>query len=628
MIFRHGADQIFILRSFPNCIVKRWYSLTLVLFLACASSATSAYGHGLGQDQASPVTVGEKQVTVSAFIRPASVPFPQSDRPSLLIRTHDANSNITISGIDYRIIIEVRNQTLLDQRFRSSDGIFLANLVPDKDVDGWQMAGHESARPEDQIEVSQNNPVELRSGILVTGGLYHIRAIVEKTSGGISLVDNLEFELFVSVSHSFSFRADTPNGERDIVVKTYYDDVSDFSYQNATISFKMPFNWDPVYVSQVSLVHMEVQFPKSIEELKTNSYNGTLNGIDLRAESIQIDDYSSEENRVVHFVVSNDRLSRLANSVEIGTNIAIFSLAPAERPKFPLDLLSAPGEKYLFQLSWGPEVIETGLPTIFVMNLQDPGTGDLARRSSFDFVLTQDGKQIYSNSLSSDFGTYSLQYTFSNPGTVTLSAANINGQGESARIDLVVLQGTNPPVEPPPPSGCLIATAAFGSELTPQVQYLRNFRDQYIMSTVSGSAFMSTFNTIYYTFSPQVADYERQQPWLQSMVRAGLYPLFGILAAAERVHSMIGGEVGAVLAGITASSLIGSSYFLPAGILASKKVNARIVLVIFASCGLFLAVTMLMLPSLLPLSTPAFVLATTWTSGIMTAKAITRSRKQ
>ena len=130
------------------------------------------------------------------------------------------------------------------------------------------------------------------------------------------------------------------------------------------------------------------------------------------------------------------------------------------------------------------------------------------------FVFIQDGNEIQSEHLSSDFGTYSYEYIFSKAGTVTLAANNINSQGESAKIDLAVLQGignttSSQPQSQPTPSQCLIATAAFGSELTPQVQYLRHFRDHYILSTASGTAFMKVFNTVYYSFSPQVAEYER-----------------------------------------------------------------------------------------------------------------------
>jgi peptide/nickel transport system substrate-binding protein len=113
-------------------------------------------------------------------------------------------------------------------------------------------------------------------------------------------------------------------------------------------------------------------------------------------------------------------------------------------------------------------------------------------------------------------------------------------------------------------SGCLIATAAFGSELTPQVQYLRNFRQNYILTTTSGSAFMNTFNTIYYSFSPGVAQYEREQPWLQTTVKGALYPLFGILMTAERAYKFVNGnEAGSIVAGLIASSLIGAVYIAP-----------------------------------------------------------------
>ena len=57
--------------------------------------------------------------------------------------------------------------------------------------------------------------------------------------------------------------------------------------------------------------------------------------------------------------------------------------------------------------------------------------------------------------------------------------------------------------------GCLIATAAFDSELAPQVQLLREVRDNVLFSTSSGTNFITTFNAIYYTFSPTIADWER-----------------------------------------------------------------------------------------------------------------------
>ena len=73
--------------------------------------------------------------------------------------------------------------------------------------------------------------------------------------------------------------------------------------------------------------------------------------------------------------------------------------------------------------------------------------------------------------------------------------------------------------------GCLIATAAFGSELAPQVQLLREIRDDTVLQTESGSAFMTGFNQFYYSFSPAVADYERENPAFKEAVKITLTPL-------------------------------------------------------------------------------------------------------
>ena len=73
--------------------------------------------------------------------------------------------------------------------------------------------------------------------------------------------------------------------------------------------------------------------------------------------------------------------------------------------------------------------------------------------------------------------------------------------------------------------GCLIATAAFGSEMAPQVQFLREIRDNTVLQTESGSAFMTGFNQFYYSFSPAIADYERENIVFKEAVKLTLTPL-------------------------------------------------------------------------------------------------------
>jgi peptidyl-prolyl cis-trans isomerase B (cyclophilin B) len=100
--------------------------------------------------------------------------------------------------------------------------------------------------------------------------------------------------------------------------------------------------------------------------------------------------------------------------------------------------------------------------------------------------------------------------------------------------------------------GCLIATATFGSELAPQVQQLRELRDNIILTTHSGTAFMTGFNQLYYSFSPTIADFERQQPIFKEAVKITLTPMLTTLSILNYVdidseQEILGYGVGIIL---------------------------------------------------------------------------------
>jgi hypothetical protein len=103
--------------------------------------------------------------------------------------------------------------------------------------------------------------------------------------------------------------------------------------------------------------------------------------------------------------------------------------------------------------------------------------------------------------------------------------------------------------------GCLIATAAFGSELSPQVQFLREIRDNTVLQTESGSAFMTGFNQFYYSFSPAIADYERENTTFKEAVKLTLTPLLTSLtllhyADIDSESEMLGYGIGVILLNI------------------------------------------------------------------------------
>ncbi len=85
--------------------------------------------------------------------------------------------------------------------------------------------------------------------------------------------------------------------------------------------------------------------------------------------------------------------------------------------------------------------------------------------------------------------------------------------------------------------GCLIATATYGSEMTNEVQQLRELRDNQLLQTESGTAFMSTFNDVYYSFSPIIADYERENPYFKEAVKIAITPMISSLSLMESAES-------------------------------------------------------------------------------------------
>ena len=129
-------------------------------------------------------------------------------------------------------------------------------------------------------------------------------------------------------------------------------------------------------------------------------------------------------------------------------------------------------------------------------------------------------------------------------------------------------------------SGCLIATAAFGSELAPQVQQLRTFRDGVAMQTFAGASFMTVFNSWYYSFSPGVAEYERNSPWLRNSVRILVAPLLHILDISTHSYDLLSGtsqnrEFSIVVSGLIASSLVGLIYLAPMAVLLGTMKKVR-----------------------------------------------------
>jgi len=154
------------------------------------------------------------------------------------------------------------------------------------------------------------------------------------------------------------------------------------------------------------------------------------------------------------------------------------------------------------------------------------------------------GSFVPSNIFAQDLGVDSIQQQMQNTvqGTQDTAASMANKVQDSSS-------------EAAKYSGCLIATASFGSELAPQVQMLREIRDNVLLQTTSGTTFMTAFNQFYYTFSPTVAEWERQNTIFKEIVKSLITPLVTTLLILNFFEidseiEMIGYGVGVILLNI------------------------------------------------------------------------------
>ena len=192
------------------------------------------------------------------------------------------------------------------------------------------------------------------------------------------------------------------------------------------------------------------------------------------------------------------------------------------------------------------EEIKTGELTRLPIEFINPMLQKTQVHVDYKIMITESGKTIFQtpNLIHTSEGVINgFKFEFPQDGIYNIM---IDVEGilftpitpEAVSFDIVVGEASAQPTnQTEEGGGCLIATAAYGSEMSPQVQQLRELRDNQLMNTESGTAFMSTFNNVYYSFSPTIADYERESPIFKEIVKVGLTPMISSLAIMENANS-------------------------------------------------------------------------------------------
>jgi len=191
-------------------------------------------------------------------------------------------------------------------------------------------------------------------------------------------------------------------------------------------------------------------------------------------------------------------------------------------------------------LAMTPTNPKPGEITTLKIDFINPKTNKIQQHIDYKVTVTKDGNEILGPTpLHTNSGLVKIQVPFRDIGVheITVAIEGILFQPlpqETAVFTVAVgqMQDTQQSLQGADGNegGCLIATATYGSELSPQVQQLRELRDNALLQTNSGSAFMSGFNEFYYSFSPTIADWERQNPAFKEAVKITITPLITSLS--------------------------------------------------------------------------------------------------
>ncbi|MCE2614675.1 MAG: hypothetical protein LVO36_02090, partial [Nitrosopumilus sp. (ex Thoosa mismalolli)] len=504
------------------------FKLLAILLLAVAVffPANSVYGHGLGLDKISSIDIQGKEISISVEM-PSS--FENGEDKIAITATEDETKE-NAKNVTFLIGLFHDNAMIFRNYFFAENGVLPLKISSQSGYDNFVINGEQDSLL-GAYHGTESSPIEIAGPIFDEGGLYtfeiEVRTIDEPTNiiedSGVHVAD-------LSVASTSSYlEKDSEENDVEFRMKSYFDKISAFDYNSETklVTFEMPFDWSESKMSHIPVVHEEVHFPKDFVEFLSPSYTGHANGIELFKASVTIDDYTEEDERIVHFVLLQDHLRFIKNEMKksgepLPDNI-VFTLATNEEVSFPLTAYTK-SEDFQVNLSWDPVEIIPGENANFVFTVRDGATGEPLRNSDYTFVILQRGQEIHRVSGEAQVGGEFEKFTFDQfqTGPTIIKFENIRNTGQETEFGIVIaptsvslndapnqnrdssetiLNEKNNPVDVQTEAeggGCLIATAAYGTELAPQVQFLREIRDNTVMSTSSGMAFMTGFNPIYY----------------------------------------------------------------------------------------------------------------------------------
>jgi predicted secreted protein with PEFG-CTERM motif len=403
---------------------------------------SSVYGHGLGLDTISSVDIEGKKISISVEV-PLS--FDNFEEKQITITATEDKTKENAKNITFLIGLFHENEMIFRNYFFTPDGNLPIKIKPTQEGE-ITIHGKQDTLLGAWYE-TESIPIEITGPIFNSGGLYNFEIEVRTIDDPTNIIKDSQVynaDLIVSETTQF-WQKDALNQDISFKIKSYFDKISNFEYnsEKKQVTFEMPFDWSDKKMSHIPVVHEEVHFPNDFDEFLSGGYTGTVNGIELFQSSVTIDDYTEEDERIVHFVLLQDHLkflkNQLKNSGEPLPNNMVFSLTTTSKLDFPLTAFTK-SEDFLVNLSWDPIIIEPDTKTKFVFTIRDGFTNQPLRNSEYTFVILQEGKEIHRTTGLAQIGGESEDYYFTEnqTGSTIIRFENIRNTGQETEFGIVV----------------------------------------------------------------------------------------------------------------------------------------------------------------------------------------------
>jgi predicted secreted protein with PEFG-CTERM motif len=415
----------------------------IFVMIACLLfPASSVYGHGLGIETIPSIDVQGKNISISVEMPM----YFENDQEQITITATENETGETAKNVTFLIGLFHNGEMIFRNYFFADNGILPIKVKPTQEEKITIHGKQDSLLG--AWHGTESNPIEITGPLFESGGLYNFEIEVRTIDEPTNIIENSGiYNADLTIIDTVTFmQKDAENNDVKFRFKSYFDAISNFKYdpESKQSTFEMPFDWSEKQMSHVNVVHVESHFPKDFSEFLSPSYSGYVHGIELFKSSVSVDDYTEEDERIVHFVLLQDHLRFLKNEMRksdepLPDNI-IFTLSTSEKTSFPLEAYTK-SEDFKINLSWDPLQVEPETPTNFIFTIRDGRTNEPLRSSDYTFVIIQNGNEIYRTTGIAQVGGEFEKFTFAEnqTGPTIIKFENIRNTGQETEFGLVVV---------------------------------------------------------------------------------------------------------------------------------------------------------------------------------------------